>query len=109
MIRLKKTKETVSIEHRDAKSLIDGTRGLIFEEKPSTLILNTRFGIHTFALKFPIDVLILNKNLKIVRIKKNLKPNSIYFYPPKYSKVIEMEKGTIDKFRLKIGDALEIL
>lgn len=109
MIRLKNTKEIVSANHREAKTLIEETKGLLFEEKPSTLVLNTRLGIHTIGLKFPIDVVILDKNLKIVSIKKNLKPNRVYFWHPKYSKAIEMEKGTIDMFKLKVGNELEIL
>ena len=42
--------------------------GLIGKD-PTPLFFKTRFGIHTFGVITPIDVLILDKNYKVVKIK----------------------------------------
>lgn len=79
---IKKTKQ--------AKSIKDYTFGLLLEENRNGLLIKTRFGIHTFFMKFPIDVYVLDKNLKVVKVKKNLKPNRMFFWNPKYNMVVEL-------------------
>ena len=78
-------------------------QGLIGKDKPYVLMIRTRFGIHTFGLKFPIDVLVLNNEDKVVSIKKNLKPNRIFSWNPLYEKVIELPVGTIKKNQIRMG------
>jgi len=73
--------------------------GLIGKDKPQTLLIRTRFGIHTFGVKFPIDVLVLDDNFKVVGVKKNLLPNRFFFWNPLYDKVLECPKGTIDRIQ----------
>lgn len=82
-------------------------KGLLGQKSCNPVIFNTRFGIHTFFLRFPIDVIIADKNKKIVFIKKNLRPNRFLFWNPKYDIVIELPSGTLDKSKSVIGDALE--
>ena len=71
-------------------------------------MLKTHFGIHTFGLKFPIDILILNNNNKVVSIKENLKPNKIFLWNPIYEKVVELPRGTIEKKAIKINMPIDI-
>lgn len=71
-------------------------------------MIKTRFGIHTFGVRFTIDVLILDKKNKIASIKENLKPNRIFLWNPAYEKVIELPRGTIKKYSLKLGDAIKL-
>jgi uncharacterized protein len=91
-----------------ARNLKEKVQGLIGRNKPFALMIKTRFGIHTFGVKFPIDVLILNYKNKVVSIKENLKPNRIFLWNPKYEKVIELPQGTIKKNRLKINMPIDI-
>lgn len=95
----------VAIPVKEAKSLKEKIVGLI-GKKPYALLIKTRFGIHTFGLKFPIDVLILDHKNKVVKIKKSLMPNSIFLWNPLYDMVIELPQGTIDKKKIKINDVL---
>lgn len=91
-----------------ASSIKDRALGLIILDKKQSMLLYTRFGIHTIGLKHPIDVVILdNKNL-VVKLKKSFKPNNIFIWNPKFSKVLELPSGTIEKSKTKVGDALEI-
>lgn len=91
-----------------AKNIKEKVIGLIGKKNPQNFMLKTHFGIHTFGLKFPIDVLILNNENKIVAIKKNLMPQRVFVWNPKYDQVLELPSGTIDKKNLKINDALDL-
>lgn len=96
---------------KEAKNIKEKVQGLIGKEKPDSLMIKTHFGIHTFGLKFPIDVLILNENNKVVSLKKNLIPNRIFVWNPMYEKVIELPVNTIDKKKIEISSkvALKII
>ena len=80
--------------------------GLIGKE-PEVIVFNTRFGIHTFFLKFPIDVLILDKKNRVKGLREGLKPGRIMFWNFKYDIVVELPKGLIKKSKTKLGDLLE--
>lgn len=108
MIRVRETKEIVSINHKYARTPKESAKGLLGYNKPSTLIFKSRFGIHTLGMRFPIDVIVLDRSLKIIKLKSGLKPWRIYFWNGNYS-VVEMKAGTIKKKRIKKGDKLEIL
>lgn|GEM_PF-1530341 len=82
--------------------------GLIPFEKAFPALFITRFGIYTFGMKFPIDVLILNKENKVVKISENLKPGNLFFWPPKYNKVLELPEGFIKRNKIKTGDKVDV-
>lgn len=93
---------------KEAKNIKEKVMGLIGKEKPTGLMIETRFGIHTFGLKYPIDVLILNTNNKITVIKRSLKPKRIFVWNPIYRKVLELPRGTIRKKKIKINDIIKL-
>ena len=106
---LNKTSKTlISKECKKAESLWDQFFGLLNPKNPCSLLFETRFGIHTFFLKQNIDILVLNNNLKVVKIKKSLKPNRLFFWNPSYNLVLELPFGVIKKSGTKIGDQLVI-
>lgn len=79
--------------------------GLIGQKKIEPLFFQTRWGIHTFGVKKPIDVIILDDNHTVVAIKQNLKPNRIFFWNPKYQNVLELP---INVYNLEIGEKIEL-
>lgn len=79
-------------------------KGLIGEKIPKAVIFQTRFGIHTFFMKFPIDILVLDKNRRIAVIKQSLKPNRIFLWNPLFSTVIELPIGTVKETNTHRGD-----
>lgn len=110
MLIQNKTKNTTLVDPAIyANSFFKGMFGLIFYDKPIGMIFQTHFGIHTFFMRYPIDVLILNKKNKVITIKTGLKPNRIYLWNPRYSTVIELPVGTIEKSKTEVGDFLEIV
>lgn len=104
-----KTKNTIiSGDFEILKGFRNKSRGLINKKTQKTVIFYTRFGIHTFGLKYPIDVLVTDGKFKIVSIKENLKPNRIFLWNPKYRNVIELKKGTVKKSKTEENDFLQI-
>ena len=93
---------------KEARSLKEKVIGLIGKEKPASLLIKTRFGIHTFGLKFSIDVLILDNANKVISLKKKLKPGKIFLWKPIYNIVLELPNGTINKNKIKINDTIDI-
>lgn len=106
---INKTSDITLTEHAiQTKNVFEKAVGLIGKE-PQTLILRTHFGIHTFGMTYPIDVLVLDKHHSVVAIKKSLKPNRIFLWNPRYDFVIELPKGTIARSKTKIGDTLSVI
>lgn len=105
---LNKTRKTVVSENFEFKDQFRKIQGLIGKKNPETIILKTHFGIHTFLLKFPIDVLILNNNKQVMKLKKHLRPNRVFFWNLKFDTVVELPEGFIDKSKTKLGDTLTI-
>jgi len=65
-------------------------------------------GIHTIGMKFPIDVVFLNRGNTVVGLVQGMAPcrlSSIHF--SSYS-VLELPTGTIRKSRTEVGDQFEI-
>jgi uncharacterized protein len=76
------------------------TKGLIGTKKANPVYFETRWGIHTFGMKYPIDVLILDNNNLVIKTKEVLKPNKIWIWNPKYNKVIELPAGEINQKKI---------
>jgi hypothetical protein len=81
--------------------------GLIGKKEPEAIVFKTRFGIHTFFLNFPIDVLILDKKNRVKELKEGLSPSRVMFWNLKYDIVVELPQGLIKKSETKLGDLLE--
>ena len=98
----------IKITVKEARNIREKVVGLIGKDKPEALMLKTHFGIHTFGLKFAIDVIILNNENEVVKLKKSLKPYNIFFWNPMYEKVLELPQGIIEKKMIKIGDKIDL-
>ncbi len=111
-----KTKRKKIIEKtRNAKTFFQKFVGLMFENEKKFdygLIFflesesKINATIHMLFVFFPIDVVYLNKNKKVVDIVKNLKPFALSFTPKKASKYfVELPAGKAKN--ISIGDKLE--
>ena len=72
------------------------------------LVIKPCNSIHTFFMKFPIDVLYMNKDNKVVKIVESLKPwrlsNCLFLA----NYVIEFNANALKKHSIKEGDCLKI-
>ena len=65
-------------------------------------------GIHTIGMKFPIDVVFLNKEFYVLGLISGMHPYRVSGVHMRGYSVIELPNGTIRKSRTEIGDQLEI-
>ena len=63
--------------------------------------------IHTFFMKFPIDVLFLDRGLKVARVIEDLKPWRLSPWVFRAHSVLELAGGVL-KGSVQAGDQLEI-
>ena len=88
-------KTTLAADLKIVDSLVDRIFGLLKRSNPRSLLFKTRFGLHTFGLKEPIDVLVLDSGWKVVKIRIGLKPNRFFFWNPLFPIVIELPENSI--------------
>lgn len=98
----------VTLKVKYLRTFMQASVGLLPAVKAYPVFFKTRFGIHTFFMGFPIDVLILNKTNRVVLLKKNLLPFRILIWNPLYNTVIELPQGTIDSQSIKINDVVKL-
>jgi uncharacterized membrane protein (UPF0127 family) len=77
-------------------------------ESQEGLFLTPCNSIHMMFMKFPIDVIFLDKNNKIVYTVENLKPWRVSPVIFKAQSALELPVGTITATESKIEDVLEI-
>ncbi len=75
--------------------------------RKENIFFQTRFGIHTFGIKEPIDIFVLDNKLNVVKIKKELKPQRFFFWNIKYNNILEINSDI--KENLKIGDTIHLI
>jgi uncharacterized membrane protein (UPF0127 family) len=65
-------------------------------------------GVHTFAMRFPIDVVYLDRGKVVVHIEENLKPWRLAAVRMSAASVLELPGQTLNSTRTAIGDEIEI-
>lgn len=63
--------------------------------------------IHTFFMKFPIDVLFLDRDLRVARVLENLRPWRLSPWVWAAGSVLELQGGVL-KGTVLVGDQLEM-
>lgn len=95
-----------------ASNLVAITFGVMgwkdFGDKKGLLLENTN-SVHTFFVRFPLDLAFLNKEMVVVKIVKNLKPWCISPIIWQAKHTLEMPAGTIEKLGLKEKDKINLL
>jgi len=66
-------------------------------------------GVHTFGMRFPIDVIFLNENNKVIDVIRDLAPNRLSRLHLSSHSILELPHGAIQKSTTMVGDQLEIL
>lgn len=65
-------------------------------------------SVHTFGMKFSIDVAFLDRDLHVVALAKTLRPNRVSPLCLKAVSVLELPAGTLDAAVTLVGDRIEI-
>lgn len=95
----------IRLRVREANGWWEKGIGLINKE-PESLLFRTRFGIHTFGMSYPIDVIVLDTNHCVVQLQEALQPNRVFLWSFRYAIVIELPQGTISHMKIHPGDTI---
>lgn len=91
-----------------ADSFLKRFLGFMFRKNPhyEAILIRPCNSIHTFFMKFSIDVLFINENMEVVNKLDALKPGKLIMPQKKSIMVIE---GKVGMFKhIKVGDKLEV-
>jgi uncharacterized protein len=73
------------------------------------LWINPSHGIHTFAMRFPIDAIYLDRDRIVIHIEEGLKPWRVAAVRVHAASVLEVPVGTIKESLTELGDQVDIL
>lgn len=115
----KKTNQVLARNVVSVHSFFLRMKGLMgqtdFPSSSAFWITPCKGGIHTFFMKFPIDVIFVNRSLCITRVFKNIKPWKIVY--PSFSaclmfskthSVFEFKTPALNQYYLQKGDQLYV-
>ena len=103
-----KTKNIVICKRKKLlRNIIQKAIGLMFSKKIRNIgyifIFKKpmKIDLHMFFVFYPIDVIFLDKEKKVIEIKRNFRPFTFYYSKSRVSYVIELPKGKADHIDLK--------
>ncbi len=65
-------------------------------------------GVHTMCMSFPIDVVGLDKHMRVLKVWHGLVPYRVTSISLRMCSVIELAAGQIRASRIEVGDLLEV-
>jgi hypothetical protein len=92
-----------------ARRAADRLRGLLPRaglDAGEALVLMPCAGIHTFGMRFPIDLVLVDRQLRVIAAREAIRPNRIATLRPCYA-ALELPVGVVRSSRTAIGDSLE--
>jgi len=111
MATLKRNSEVLTTELKIADNPWLRAKGLLGRESlPSDEVLWIKpcNNIHTFFMKFPIDVVFTDRNLKVVKVRRNVVPGRLILPVWRASNTFECAVGFLDRHQIREGDQLHV-
>lgn len=94
-----------------AKDFVARGKGLLGRNSLSSeeaLWIHHCNSVHTFFMKFPIDCVFVDRNLRVKKIYNNVTPWKLVLPVWGASSVIEMAAGTAAHLNIRVGDQLYV-
>ncbi len=110
MIFNQTTKKIISRNEKYCKSIWSQALGLMLSPRKNLIMefpQEQKISLHNFLVFYPLEILILDRNKKLIEIKKNFLPFTFYHPKNKGKFVIELGKEE-SKGKVKVGDLLGI-
>ncbi|MFT4309300.1 MAG: DUF192 domain-containing protein [Candidatus Woesearchaeota archaeon] len=86
-------------------------KGLMFSRQKDILFnfqKDKKLKFHMVFVFYPIDIIFMDHEYKIVDLKKSFCPFTCYYSRAKSSHVLELAKGTINKHEIGLGEILYV-
>jgi uncharacterized protein len=65
-------------------------------------------SIHTFGMRFSLDLIFLDRSMKVKALKRNVPPGRMTWPVFGARSVVELASGSLDKMKIEIGDQLHV-
>jgi uncharacterized membrane protein (UPF0127 family) len=101
------TRVSVAATHFSRLCGLMGTNAAEFPAGNGLWIIPCR-GVHTFAMRFPIDVIYLDSTKHVVHLAHNLKPWRMARVSLRASSVLELPGNSLQSSGTSLGDEIEI-
>ena len=100
------------VEHVEAaRTLSSRMKGLLGRERLAEgngLLLAPCGSIHTFFMRFALDLIFLDEGLKVVRFCRCVQPYRVASGGPRALSVVEIQSGWLGADAIQAGDTLEL-
>lgn len=108
-IKISHNKKIISNNILVADSPLTRVIGLMFRKKPSAdgLMIQPCNSIHTFFMRYPLDVIFIGRDNKVIKVIRDLKPWRMTWIYFKAYKTLELPAGNLSP-EIKEGDILEV-
>ncbi len=95
-----------------ARSLFARMKGLLGKKEMAEgdgLLIEPCKGIHTFGMRFGIDVIFFDRCNRVLATWRGLSPNRLTPFYFRAAGVLELPAGALDKISAKVGDEVEFV
>jgi uncharacterized membrane protein (UPF0127 family) len=110
-VRNRTRQKTLATEGAVASSLRDRAVGLLGRSRLADgdcLYIERSPSIHMFFMRFPIDVVFVDRQGRVTKIVENLKPWRVVFWARGARDAIELPVGAVAASGTQIGDHIEL-
>jgi uncharacterized membrane protein (UPF0127 family) len=110
-LRNHRTGETLVENLEVARSLWTRTKGLLGRASlpagHGLWILRCN-SVHTFFMKFPIDLIFLNRDMEVAKTYKSVRPGRVVWPVLSASSVVELSGGFLERHPVQVGEKLNV-
>jgi uncharacterized membrane protein (UPF0127 family) len=85
-----------------------GLLGMRHLEPETGLLIKPSSGVHTFGMRFPIDIVSLDRNNRVLGAWENIGPWRIRGLSLRTRSVLELPSGRIKECLIEAGDQLSV-
>lgn len=111
MVRIKHNQQTIAEDVLIADTMGSRLIGLMFRSAPPQgakgLLLNPCNSIHTFFMRYALDVVFLDSKNNVVKVIRGMNPWRMTWIYIRASKTLELPAGKLPP-QIKEGDHLEV-
>ncbi|WP_458245446.1 DUF192 domain-containing protein [Streptomyces sp. MAI_2237] len=108
VVRPEDGETAVSVPLEIAASYRARTRGLLGRDGvDGAILLSPANSVHTFRMRFSIDVAYLDRGLRVVAVR-TMRPGRLGLPRPRSRHVLEAEAGAMAAWGLRVGERVEV-
>jgi len=111
MLKNATTQQTLVRRLEVADTLWTRMRGLLGRETISAdeaLWIKASGSVHTFFMRFAIDLVFVNREMKVTKTVANVKPGRFVWKGWSANSVIELQAGFLERNPVRVGDKLHV-